>query len=146
MLTSGTASTILGLVFVASTLAARIMVIDMRVVNVRAFVNPVIIHLSTVLLIAMLLMPTINFGSLSFLLVCIGTIGAGYEFTTAVQLWRHHRGTSAVNPIDWLWRMCLPVAGYLLSRHGNRAANGECESFFQHLSRCGHLVRSCGDS
>jgi hypothetical protein len=83
--------------------------------HLRAFVNPVIIHLSTVLLIAMLLMiPTINFGSLSFLLACIGTIGAGYEVTTAVQLWRHHRETSAVNPIDWLWRMCLPVAGYLL--------------------------------
>lgn len=115
MLAGGASASLMGLVFVAASLATRLVDPDIAVAGVRAFVTPIIIHFSAVLVISMLVMiPAQTSGSFGGLLGAGGMIGLGYAVTTGVQLWRHHRKHTRVVRADWLWRACLPGVGYLL--------------------------------
>ena len=115
MLAGGASASLMGLVFVAASLAARLVDPDTAAAGVRTFVTPLIIHFSAVLIIAMLVMiPTQTSASFGGMLGVGGIIGLGYAATTGVWLWRHHRERTRVKRADWLWRACLPGVGYLL--------------------------------
>ena len=115
VLTGGSAATLMGLVFVPASLGANLKNSDAITRGMRSFVAPIIINFTTVLLVAAFLtIPTHTYASLSFLLACGGVAGLGYQGSTGVQLWRHHRQTSPVKPEDWFWRVIFPALGYFL--------------------------------
>lgn len=115
LLTGGAAATLMGLVFVAASLSANLSKSDVLAGDVRTFVTPIILHFSTVLLVAIFFtIPTQTYFSMGILLTCCGAAGFSYESSTAVQLWRRHRRTYPVDRSDWFWRVGLPAAGYLL--------------------------------
>lgn len=115
MLAGGASASLMGLVFVAASLAARLVAPDTAAAGVRTFVTPIIIHFSAILVIALLVMiPTHTPASLGSYLGFGGIAGLAYSGTTGVQLWQHHCERSRLKRADWLWRACLPSVGYLL--------------------------------
>ncbi len=102
MLAGGTSASLMGLVFVAASLAARLLDVDIATVGARAFVTPIIIHFSAVLVIAMLFMiPTHTTASLGIYLGLGGVAGLAYSSVTGVQLWQHHCERARVKRTDW---------------------------------------------
>ena len=115
MLAGGASASLMGLVFVAASLGARFADADSVASSVRTFVSPIIIHLSAVLVIAMLVMiPIHTTASLGVYLALGGVAGLVYAGATGVHLWQHHRGRTRVKRADWVWRVLLPAISYLM--------------------------------
>lgn len=115
MLTGGAATSLLGLVFVAASFVASRVNPETAASGVRMFVTPTIIHFTAVLVIAALItIPTQTYASLGGLLGLGGVVGLGNAGGTGLQLWQHHQRHTSVIHRDWVWRVCLPILGYLL--------------------------------
>lgn len=79
MLTGAAAATLMGLVFVATSLGTSLMKSAITTSGIRAFVSPTIIHFSSVLIIAALsTIPTHTYLSFGSLLGLGGVTGLGY--------------------------------------------------------------------
>lgn len=114
-LAGGAAAGLIGLVFVAASLAARVLDAETAEAGVRTFVTPIIVHFSAVVVAAMLVMvPGQSAASFGGLLCAGGALGLCHAAATGVRIGRHHRGRSRVSRADWVWRAWLPGAAYLM--------------------------------
>jgi len=107
------AATLIGLIFVAISLGAGLVIPD-TTTTAHTWVTPTIVEFGMVLLISALInVPTLTSLSLAVLLGFTGGAGMVYAIVIGRRLWRHLR--SKVQPLTSLVSYVLiPVAGYLL--------------------------------
>ena len=114
MLMGTAAATLTGLMFVVTTLIAGI---DTHVSTLNAAVaaynTPIVVHFSTVLLLAGILSaPWQTFSSLSLLL---GLVGLGMVVYSIIVMRRMRRVPNYQSTLeDWLWYMALPLLAHIL--------------------------------
>lgn len=103
------AATLMGLTFVAVTLAPEI-IAGRESTAVRAFVTPIVAFFATVLVIAIvLLIPGITPTALAVIFALAGITGLAYHLTTtAHRQWREFE----LGVDDWIWYVGLPLAAY----------------------------------
>jgi hypothetical protein len=107
VITGGAAGGLTGLTFVVITLAADAH--RVRLVGVRAFVSPTIVHFGAVLaLAAYLTMPRHTAFSLSLGVGAVGLAELVYIGTIAAAI---HRMKGEYRPVleDWIWNVLLPA-------------------------------------
>ena len=114
LLTGTAAATLIGLIFLAISLGARLVPAGDSAA-LRAFVVPIVTHFGAVLVLsALLLIPIYTLPFLSGTLMAAGLVGLGYNLEVARQLVRHHRQEEALDWRHWLWHWLVPTAGYAL--------------------------------
>jgi len=103
------AATLVGLIFLAFSLGARL-VPAQDSTAMRAFVVPIVIHFGAVLVLsALMLVPVHTLLTLGFTLLGVGVVGIVYSLGLLQQLWLHHRREEALNFNHWLWHWLLPT-------------------------------------
>src|SRR6266849_3850440 len=110
----GTASaTLIGLMFVAASIAASTMT-EQHKAGLQAFFSPTVVHFAAVLIICVVLSaPLRTWAVLGGLVLAIGVVGVGYSSTVWVRMGR--RGlTAKIDLADRFWYALSPVAGHLL--------------------------------
>jgi hypothetical protein len=114
LLLGGAAATLVGLVFVAISLGARLL--DERSVPaLRVFVTPTIIHFAYILVIAtVVVMPTLRRMPFGLLLVAAGVFSLGRSVLAIPFIWQQHRRTRVIDTSDWIWYLLAPSVAYLL--------------------------------
>lgn len=109
------ATTLMGLMFVAVSLGSNLMKSEVNTSNIRAFVNPSIIHFITVLITAVIItIPTHNYFSLGSILGLAGVAGLVYVGIVSARLRKHLLNQNTLTRVDWFWRALMPAAGYFL--------------------------------
>lgn len=106
----GTAgATLMGLTFIAVTLAPEV-IAERTSTVVRAFTTPMVAFFATDLLVALiLLIPGLSAAAAGVLLAIVGAGGLAYMFSTGVhRQWRELE----LGMDDWFWYMSFPVVGY----------------------------------
>lgn len=114
LLTGTAGATLAGLLFVASSLAPRLMMgQDMN--DVRVFTDPSLLAFtSSLVLSGLLLIPTLQAPPLGIALLLLGLLLPLYLAGTLRRLWRFSRQDDAFDLSDWLWHIASPVATNLL--------------------------------
>ena len=115
LLTGTGAATLIGLIFVAFSLGARL-VTPQRIRSINAFVTPSVIHFAAVLILSMLsLVPTLTWQSLGVALTLVGLAGILHCASVAREMGLHQQEQqNALDTHHWLWHLLLPGACYIL--------------------------------
>ena len=109
------AATLIGLIFLAFSLGARLVPAEDNTA-MRAFVVPIVIHFGAVLVVsALMLIPDYTALSLGLTLLAAGLAGLAFSVSVLRQLWQHHRQQEALNLHHWLWHWLIPTASYALT-------------------------------
>lgn len=103
------AATLMGLTFVAVTLAPEV-IADRTSTVVRAFTTPIVAFYATVLIVSLiLLIPGLPPAAAGVVLGLVGAVGVAYMFSTGVhRQWRDLE----LEMDDWFWYIGLPVLAY----------------------------------
>ena len=113
LLVGTAAATLIGLIFVAISLGADLVIPD-TVTTAHTWVTPIIIHFGMVLMIAALIaVPTLTSLSLGGLLGLAGVTGLAYVCIIGVRLWRQVRSTPEFSGTLMAY-IAVPIASYLL--------------------------------
>ena len=114
-LLTGTASaTLIGLMFVAISLGARLVPTQAES-GVRAFVTPTVIHFSAVLILSVFtLIPIDAPGILGVMLVVVGGVGIVYAAGVLRQMRSYHENSQALDARHWSWHLLFPLLCYVL--------------------------------
>jgi hypothetical protein len=108
------AATLIGLIFLAFSLGARLVPAEDNTA-MRAFVVPIVVHFGAVLVLAaLMLVPLYTAASLGLVLLAGGLAGAVFSLQVLRQLKRHHFQEEALNLHHWTWHWILPSSGYAL--------------------------------
>lgn len=104
------AATLMGLTFIAVTLAPEV-IADRTSTAVRAFTTPIVAFFATVLTVSLIvLIPGLTPAAAGIMFVIIGAGGVAYMMSTGVQRqWREME----LGLDDWWWYIALPVLGYV---------------------------------
>ena len=104
------AATLMGLTFIAVTLAPEV-IADRTSTAVRAFTTPIVAFFATVLVVSLVvLIPGLTPAAAAILFAIIGLGGIAYMLSTGVQRqWREME----LGIDDWFWYIALPVLGYV---------------------------------
>ena len=107
------AATLIGLMFVAASIASSYMT-EQHKAGIQAFFSPTVVHFAAVLITCVVLSaPSLTWTVLGGLLLAIGAVGLGYSCTVWVRMGR--RGfTATIDLADRFWYALSPVAGHLL--------------------------------
>ncbi len=110
----GTASaTLIGLMFVAASIASSYMS-EQSKAGLQAFFSPTVVHFAAVLIICVVLSaPLRTWAVLGGLVLAIGAVGVGYSSTVWVRMGRGGF-TAKIDLADRFWYALSPVAGHLL--------------------------------
>jgi hypothetical protein len=109
LLIGGAAATLMGLTFVAVTLAPEV-IAGRASTAIRAFLTPIIAFFATVLIISVvLLVPALTPAATGAFFAVVGISGLLYILSTGVhRQWRNwHLGID-----DWIWYVGLPLLSY----------------------------------
>jgi hypothetical protein len=114
MITGTAAATLMGLLFVVTTLIAgverNLQTLD---AGISAFNTPNVVHLCAVLLLSGIL--SAPWASLVALRLVLAPLAAGAVLYLLVVLWRMWHVPNYSTPLrDWLWYLALPLAAYLI--------------------------------
>ena len=113
-LVGAAAATLVGLIFLAFSLGARLVPAEDNTA-MRAFVVPIVIHFGAVLILsALMLIPIYTPQTLGLTLLGVGVVGLVYSLGIAQQLWLHHRREEQLNFNHWLWHWLLPTGSTAL--------------------------------
>jgi hypothetical protein len=113
LLLGGSAATLVGLVFVALSLGARL-VDERSVPALRVFVTPTIVHFAYILVIAtVIVMPTLRRMPLGVLLVAAGLVSLGRLALGIPFIWEQRR-KDIIDTVDCVWYLVVPSLSYLL--------------------------------
>jgi hypothetical protein len=113
-MTGAAAATLIGLIFLAISLGARLVPAEDNTA-LRAFVVPIVMHFGAVLVLsALMLIPAYTAVWLGFTLIGAGLVGLGYNLGVLRQLLLHHRQAETLNLHHWLWHWLIPTASYVL--------------------------------
>jgi len=114
MLTGTAAATLIGLIFLAFSLGARLVPAE-DTTALRGFVIPIVTHFFAALaLSALLLIPVYTPPFLGGTLIAAGLLGLAYDLDVMRQLLLHHKREEALNWHHWLWNWIIPTASFLL--------------------------------
>jgi hypothetical protein len=107
------AATLIGLMFVAASIASSYMT-EQHKAGIQAFFSPTVVHFAAVLITCVVLSaPSLTWTVLGALLIAIGAVGLGYSCSVWVRMGR--RGfTATIDLADRFWYALSPVAGHLL--------------------------------
>jgi hypothetical protein len=112
LLVGGAAAVLIGLLFVAISLA-RDLAIGTEHASMRVFVTPAVVHLGIVLFVSTFcVMPVQRSAVLGVLILLLGVVGLSDAGATIAPLWRGWHGRLADGQ-DWFWRAALPLASSL---------------------------------
>ena len=115
LLTGTAAATLIGLIFLAISLGARLVPAE-ATPAMRAFVNPTVIHFGAVLVLSgLMLVPTYTLPILGLTVMLAGLAGLVYLVGVARQMRLHHRQEQALDARHWLWHTLMPAASYGLT-------------------------------
>jgi hypothetical protein len=109
LLIGGAAATLMGLTFVAVTLAPEV-IMGRASTAIRAFITPIVAFFATVLIISvMLLVPQLTPAATGPFFAVVGVGGMIYIISTGVLgQWRKWQ----LGIDDWIWYSGLPLLGY----------------------------------
>ena len=114
---SGTAAaTLVGLMFVAISLASRLITERSRPA-LQVFVHPTLIHFIYVLVLASVVMvPTLTRRPLGVLLVLVGLLSFANALRMVPYMRQQQREqeTDRADWVDWVWYLIVPSVSYLL--------------------------------
>lgn len=114
LLAGSASATLIGLIFVAISLGARLLPTQADS-SVRAFVTPTVLHFGAVVVFsAIALIPVLGPGGLGLISLVIGGLGLVYSANVLRQMRLHHEQQQALDKRHWLWHLVLPLSGYLL--------------------------------
>jgi len=104
------AATLMGLTFIAVTLAPEV-IADRTSTAVRAFTTPIVAFFATVLIVSLtVLIPGLTPAAAAIMFAVIGAGGIAYMLSTGVQRqWREME----LGIDDWFWYLALPVLSYV---------------------------------
>src|SRR5258708_8210171 len=106
------AATLVGLMFVAASIGARVFLEKDRAA-MKAFMGPTVVHSSAVVVVDMVsLIPSHDWPALAGLLALVGIPGAVYSANLWLQLFVRRRFN--IDIVDRLFYALIPVLGYLL--------------------------------
>jgi hypothetical protein len=106
------AATLIGLMFVAASIAASYLT-EKHLAGIQSFYTPTVVHFATVLITCVVLVAPLAATPLGVLLLAIGATGLGYASFVWVRMGR--RGfTATIDLADRFWYALSPVAGHLL--------------------------------
>jgi hypothetical protein len=109
LLVGGAAAVLIGLLFVAISLAVDL-AIEAELAGMRGFVTPAVVQFTLVLFVsAVSVMPLQQSAVLGALVLLLGMLGLADAGVTVASLRRQRRGRLAQGQ-DWIWRVALPVA------------------------------------
>jgi hypothetical protein len=109
LLVGGAAAVLIGLLFVAISLAVDMAIDDQRT-SLRGWVTPAVVQFTLVLFVsAVSVMPLQQSAVLGALVLLLGVVGLADAGVTLASLLRQGRGRLARGQ-DWIWRVALPVA------------------------------------
>lgn len=109
LLVGTAAATLMGLTFVAVSLAPDV-IADRTTTVVRAFTTPIVAFFATDLILSVLLLvPDLPRTAAAAFFAAAGSCGVAYVFSTgAHRQWRELE----LGVDDWIWYFGLPLAGY----------------------------------
>jgi hypothetical protein len=114
LLAGGAAATLIGLMFVALSLASRTLIAHTRS-GFRTWVDPTLTHFAYVLVTALVMVvPVVTASVLGITFILAGAIGVGRSVELLYRAWQQHHRDRRIELDDWLWRFVLPFAGHLL--------------------------------
>jgi hypothetical protein len=114
LLTGTAGATLIGLIFLAISLGARLVPAE-DTAPLRAFVVPIVTHFGAVLLLSgLLLIPAYTLPWLGGTLLAGGLVGLAYDLEVARQMRRHHQEAAPLDWRHWLWHWLVPSAGFAL--------------------------------
>ncbi|HEX9321015.1 MAG TPA: hypothetical protein VF913_02680 [Xanthobacteraceae bacterium] len=106
------AATLMGLMFIAASIAASYFTKEHQA-GIQSFFTPTVVHFASVLITCVVLLAPLAVTPLGVLLLAIGAVGLGYASFVWVRMGR--RGfTSTIDLADRFWYALSPVAGHLL--------------------------------
>ena len=107
------AATLIGLMFVAASIAASTMT-EQHKAGLQAFFSPTVVHFAAVLITCVVLSaPLRKWPMLGALVLAVGIFGVGYSLTVWVRMGRGGF-TAKIDLADRFWYALSPVAGHLL--------------------------------
>jgi len=107
------AATLIGLMFVAASIAASTMT-EQHKAGLKAFFSPTVVHFAAVLITCVVLSaPLRKWVTLGALVLAVGAVGVGYSLTVWVRMGRGGF-TAKIDLADRFWYALSPVAGHLL--------------------------------
>ena len=106
------AATLIGLMFVAASIASSYMT-EQNKAGLQAFFSPTVVHFATVLIACVVVLAPLAATHLAALLLVIGGIGLGYASFVWIRMGRG-RFTATIDLADRFWYALSPVAGHLL--------------------------------
>src|SRR5215472_16023119 len=116
LLTGGAAATLLGLVFVAASIAATIPNEKLGDDKTRQlWVLPIVWAFIRVLVVSALgLIPGQTRSSFGYLLLVLAILDVGRMARTTIGLREHHRSRDKLSASDWGWYVIYPLASTLV--------------------------------
>ncbi len=106
------AATLIGLMFVAASIASSYMT-EQHKAGLQAFFSPTVVHFATVLITCVVILAPLAVASLAALLLVIGGVGLGYASFVWVRMGRGGF-TATIDLADRFWYALSPVAGHVL--------------------------------
>jgi hypothetical protein len=113
LLAGGAAATLIGLMFVALSLASGEIIDQTSRSDLRAWVDPTLINFANVLISALVLVvPTVSSNALGVFFILAGAISTGRSLE--LFFWRRQHEERPLSLHDWQWRILLPFASHLI--------------------------------
>jgi hypothetical protein len=106
------AATLIGLMFVAASIASSYMT-EQHKAGLQAFFSPTVVHFATVLITCVVILAPLAAAHLAALLLLIGGVGLGYASFVWVRMGRGGF-TARIDLADRFWYALSPVAGHVL--------------------------------
>ena len=112
LLVGTAAATLVGLMFVAASIAASFFTENNRA-GMQAFISPTVVHFTSVLIVALFaVVPTHEWLTLAGMLALVGIAGGVYSTNLWIQLFVRRRFN--VDIVDRLFYAAIPLLGYAL--------------------------------